>query len=168
MAEFGNELAGELPAFRDRTCADLVGFWLAGTKRLRRDWFGWRAMGELSDAADQLSKKQRSVYTHDAMFRFLCCFHRLIPAAPTERAERAFELTSLSGCPDEAPYRVAERDLLRRGAGLGGARDVAQLRKEGGRRLLRRCLDVARRAKLGSPASFARCAAAASTWKYPF
>jgi hypothetical protein len=140
---FGDELAGELPAFRDRTCADLVGFWLAGTKRLRRDWFGWRTTGALSDVAEHLSKRQHSIYAHDAMFRFLCWFHRLAPVTPAGRAELAFQLTSLSGCPNEPPYRVAERELVHRVAELGGARDIARLRKEGARRLLHGCLAIA-------------------------
>jgi hypothetical protein len=138
---FGEELAGELPRFRDRTCADLVGFWLAGTKRARRDWFGWRTLGEISDAADRLSKKQRSVYTHDAMFRFLCCFHRLVAPTGAAGADLAFLLTTLSGCPNEPPYRVADRQLVDRG--LGGVREIARLRKEGAQQLLHRCVDLA-------------------------
>ncbi len=139
---FGEALANELPGFRDRTCADLVGFWLAGTRRMRRDWFGWRVKGELSEAAGHLSKKQRSVYSHDAMFRFLCCFHRLVPSAPAERAEHVFELTSLSGCPDKPPYRVDDREFIH--LGPGGVRDITQLRKEGARQHLHRCVALAR------------------------
>jgi hypothetical protein len=141
---FGDELAGELPAFRDRTCTDLVGFWLAGTSRMRRDWFGWRATGELSGAAEHLSKRQRSIYSHDAMFRFLCCFHELVPVASAGRAVLAFQLTSLSGCPNEPPYRVAEREIVDDAADLGGVRELARLRREGARQLLHRCLDLAR------------------------
>jgi hypothetical protein len=146
--EFGAALAGEMPAFRDRTCADLVGFWLVGTKRLRRDWFGWREAGDVSEEAASLSKKQRSLYAHDAMFRFLCCLHRLVPAASDARAEFVYELAALSGCPNAPPYRVADRAILPRIAGVAGPRVIARLRKEGAHRLVDACL--VRAARVGA------------------
>lgn len=137
---FGAELAAALPGFHARTCADIVGFWLEGTKRVRRVWFSWEDSGELSDEAAVLSKKQRSFYAHDAMFRFLWCFCRLIPASQDESAERALELTCLSGCPNEPPYRVPDR-LVVITLGLRGSREVSRLRKDGARHFLNACLD---------------------------
>jgi hypothetical protein len=76
------------------------------------------------------------------MFRFLCCFHRLVAAAAgAAGADLAFVLTSLSGCPNEPPYRVADQLLVDRG--LGAVREIAQLRKDGARQLLHRCVDLA-------------------------
>ncbi|AUX43648.1 uncharacterized protein SOCE26_051000 [Sorangium cellulosum] len=146
VLDFGRALAGALPSFRERTCADLVGYWLEGTKRLRRDWFGWRERGELSEAAERRSKKQRSIHTHDAMFRFLCCFLQLVPAASSAAADLALEITSLSGCPDRPPYRVPDRDVCGELArfGVRGPRQVSVLRKQGAGSFLHRCLDRAR------------------------
>ncbi|HSN98116.1 MAG TPA: hypothetical protein VLS89_07455 [Candidatus Nanopelagicales bacterium] len=140
---FGKELAGMLPSFRDRTCADMVGYWLEGTRRLRRDWFGWGERGDLPEAAARRSKKQRSIHTHDAMFRFLCCFLDLVPARPDAAAELALELTCLSGCPNEPPYRVPNGDVCARLAHLGvrGPREVGALRKQGAGAFLQRLLD---------------------------
>ncbi|WP_437878396.1 hypothetical protein [Sorangium sp. So ce513] len=145
VLDFVRALADALPSFQARTCADLVGYWLEGTKRLRRDWFGWHDRGELSEAAERRSKKQRSIHTHDAMFRFLCCFLELIPAASSAAADLALELTCLSGCPDIPPYRVPDRHVCGELArfGVRGPRQVSALRKEGARSFLHRCLDRA-------------------------
>jgi hypothetical protein len=145
VLDFGRALAGTLPSFHERTCADLVGYWLEGTKRLRRDWFAWHARGELSEAAERSSKKQRSIRTHDAMFRFLCCFLRLVPAASKAAADLALEFTSLSGCPNRPPYRVPDRDVCGKLArfGVRGPRQVSAFRKQGARSFLHRCLDRA-------------------------
>lgn len=137
---FGAEMASELPAFRDRTCSDIVGFWLEGTKQLRRFWFSWSDSGHLAADAADLSKKQRSFYAHDAMFRFLCCFFHLIPASDDALADRAFELTCLSGCPNVTPYRKTDR-LFLAVLSVRGPRDVSRLRKEGARRFVNACLD---------------------------
>ncbi|WP_437737342.1 hypothetical protein [Sorangium sp. So ce1335] len=143
---FVRALADALPSFRARTCADLLGYWLEGTKRLRRDWFGWHERGELSEVAERRSKKQRSIHTHDAMFRFLCCFLQLVPGASSAAEDLALELTSLSGCPDRPPYRVPDRDVCGKLArfGVSGPRQVGALRKQGARSFLHRCLDRAR------------------------
>lgn len=145
VLDFGQALADALPSFQARTCADLVGYWLEGTKRLRRDWFGWRDRGELSEAAERRSKKQRSIHTHDAMFRFLCCFLQLVPAASSVAADVALELTCLSGCPDRSPYRRPDRHVCGELArfGVRGPRQVSALRKEGARSFLHRCLNRA-------------------------
>lgn len=82
---FGKRLAITLRTLRHNTCADLVGFWLGATKTLRREWFGWRELGEISKEVSGLSKKQRSFYGHDAMFRFLCFLHELVPPTETHR-----------------------------------------------------------------------------------
>lgn len=143
---FGRELATTLPVLRERTCADMVGFWLHGTKRLRREVFGWSSKAELSEAAASSSRKQQSLHAHDAMFRFLCCFFALVPARPEAYAERALVLTCLSGCPNEAPYRVRDRDVVvpLAAPGVHGPRPVGALRKQGAATLLRRCLGYAR------------------------
>lgn len=142
---FGQELVTTLQVLLDRTCADMVGFWLHGTKRFRRDVFGWPSQAELSGAAASSSRKQKSLHAHDAMFRFLCCFFALVPAKPEAHAERALELTCLSGCPNKAPYRVDDRDVVESLAapGVHGPRPVGALRKQGAADFLRRCLERA-------------------------
>jgi hypothetical protein len=123
----------------------MVGFWLHGTKRLRRDVFGWSLQAELSGAAASNSRKQQSLHAHDAMFRFLCCFFALVPAKPEAHAERALELTCLSGCPNEAPYREKDRDVVVALAApeVHGPRSVGTLRKKGATDFLYRCLEHA-------------------------
>ena len=92
-----------------------------------------------------MSKKQRSCYGHDAMFRFLCFLHDLVPHEPDELAERALLLTTLSPCENAPPYRIPDRVVAPRLAALGvhGAREVTRLRKEGAQRCVRRCLERA-------------------------
>lgn len=142
---FSRELAAVLPVLLKRSCADMVGFWLHGTKLLRREVFGWPSQAELSEAAAGSSRKQKSLHAHDAMFRFLCCFFALVPAKSDAHAERALELTCLSGCPNKAPYRVDDRDVVESLAapGVHGPRPVGALRKQGAADFLRRCLERA-------------------------
>lgn len=145
MAALGRKLSRTLSSLNSRTCADIVGFWLEGTKALRCRWFGWRDRGEISEGGMRLSKKQRSFYAHDAMFRFLCCFHDLVPIDSDALATRTLELTTLSPCENVPPYRVLDRDVAPRlvAFGVKGPREVARLRKEGACACVRRCLERA-------------------------
>ncbi|TKC96484.1 hypothetical protein [Polyangium fumosum] len=92
-----------------------------------------------------MSKKQRSFYGHDAMFRFLCLLHDLVPPEPEDLAERALLLTTLSPCENTPPYRVPDDVVLPLLGALGvqGRREVGHLRKEGAKRCVRRCLEQA-------------------------
>ncbi len=142
---FGKTLALTLRTLGQRTCADLIGFWLEATRTLRREWFGWRDRGEVSGKGAALSKKTRSFYGHDAMFRFLCFLHDLVPPEPEELADRALLLTTLSPCENTPPYRVPDGAVLPLLARLGvqGPREVAHLRKEGAKQCMRRCAERA-------------------------
>ncbi len=142
---FGRRLAITLRTLRHNTCADLVGFWLGATKTLRREWFGWRETGEISTEAGGLSKKQRSFYGHDAMFRFLCFLHELVSSNASAPAKLALRSTTLSPCENSPPYRVPDRAIVANfvASGVKGSRDVAHLRKEGARQCVRDCLALA-------------------------
>ena len=142
---FARELAATLRVLGSRTCAEMIGFWLEGTKVLRREWFGWRDRGGLSEVGSRLPKKQRSFYSHDAMFRFLCLFRDLVPAEPDDPAERALVLTTLSPCESSPPYRVSDREIVPHlfTVGVRVPRDVGRLRKKGASACLRRCLQRA-------------------------
>lgn len=143
LQRFARELATRLSELRLCTCPDLIGFWLDGTAILRREWFGWREAGTIAEGGARLSKKQRSLYAHDAMFRFLCCFCDLTSAPPTGPAEHALLLTTLSPCENTPPYRVPDRDVAPQLVRLGakGPREVAQLRKRGAGSYVRLCIE---------------------------
>lgn len=142
---FARTLASTLRTLRDCTCADIVAFWLEATKTMRREWFGWRERGEVSDAGASFSKKQRSFCGHDAMFRFLCLLHDIVPQEPDLLAERVFWATMLSPCENVPPYRVPDRAVIPQFVALGvrAPRAVAHLRKEGIRLCLQRCFACA-------------------------
>jgi hypothetical protein len=75
-------------------------------------------------------------------------FHWLLEARREQRAEFVYELAALSGCPNAPPYRVADRAILPRIAGVAGPRVIARLRKEGAHRLVDACL--VRAARVGA------------------
>ena len=140
---FGDELAGTLPGFRDRTCADLVGFWLAGTKRLRRDWFGWRARAK-PPTLPSISRRGSAASTRTTP----CSASSAASTrsrSPRRWSARSWHFSSPVSPAARTSLRIASRsaELVRGGAGLGRARDVARLRREGARHLLHRCLALA-------------------------
>lgn len=126
---FAQRLSGTLKELRDRTCDDLVGFWLEATEPWRRDWFGWRESAA-SSVGDGLSSKTRSFRAHDATFRFALLFRDgLVDQSPPHEVVTA---TMLSPCANEAPYRVPDREVAKvMAARVSGPREVGQLRKAG-------------------------------------
>lgn len=96
--------AKTLQQLRLQTCADIVGYWLRATHRLRRDCFGWHEQGSVAVAA---SKPARSKHMHDALFRFQCLHHRLVQAgAPPDPALLAVACCLFSPCDNKPPYRA--------------------------------------------------------------
>jgi hypothetical protein len=129
LDRFAQRLGGTLKDLRDRTCDDLVGFWLEATEGWRRDWFGWRESAA-SSVGDGLSSKTRSFRAHDATFRFALLFRDglVYQSLPHE----VVNATMLSPCANEAPYRVPDRDVAEALATrVSGAREVGRLRKAG-------------------------------------
>jgi len=136
-----------LRALRDRCCAALAGWWLAGTARLRRDVFApedppsdWA----LAVAAeDDSTSKQRSFFMADALFRYLALLAGLVRDDGDE-PHRACVRTWFSPCEDRPPYEV---DRARVCAALGGvpSRTMTTLRHDGVTTLIRRCAELAGR-----------------------
>jgi hypothetical protein len=133
-------LGESLRLLRDRTCADLVGYWLHGTTALRARWFGWTdaAASELPRA----TKKARSFHAHDAQFRFQC-LHRKLTDEGIGEAALATRLSLFRACPNRPPYRVDDAAVGAElpPAAVTGRRSVGMLRRKGVRALLGRLLD---------------------------
>ncbi len=126
-----------LSAFRQRTCASMVGFWLHGSRRLCGTWFGWTAPDLPKESA-----KRRSFHIADALFRFLVLFAALVEL--DGQPERVAAASLLSSCPDSHPYRAVDAVVLE-AEGLSGPRALERLRREGVERWLRRCIIQAER-----------------------
>jgi len=124
-------LARTLQQLAARTCADLVGYWLGGTRRLRSAWFGWSATIELDNA--NASKKQRSFHAHDAMFRYQCLHQGLIPDADGSPPTVAARESMFRSCENRPPYRRPDEEvaLLLPAARVTGPRSVGKLRRAG-------------------------------------
>lgn len=129
IMDLQRQLAVALRELGHCTCPDLVGFWLLATAKLRREWFGWSDAGEVSEAAEALRKKSRSLAHHDALFRFLCCYHRL-PKEPDLGGELAYA-TLFRRCLNIFPYRCSDEQVLR---AVPGAQHMGKHER---RRLLR-------------------------------
>lgn len=112
LLTFQERLAATLRDLRHRTCADLVGFWLNATLRLRADWFGWRVEGEVSEEAALLRKKSKSLALHDAQFRFLCLYHRILAEPEPDQARAMAHSTFFRPCQNRFPYRRADALVL--------------------------------------------------------
>lgn len=111
LMEFQQSLSSALRELGHCTCADLVGFWLLGTARLRGEWFGWTDAGAISQEAEALRKKNRSMALHDALFRFLCCYHRL-PAEPKpDLSCTVAHATLFRPCQNIFPYRCSDEQV---------------------------------------------------------
>lgn len=115
---FLDRLAGNLSQLFERTCSDIVLYWLHGTEKLRSNWFGWRS----EPLPEKLlrSKKQRSLHVHDALFRFQVLHQRILRQADDEDiALMVAGAAYMRGCANESPYRRPDsevsQDLERRG-----------------------------------------------------
>lgn len=125
-------LGATLQQLGERTCADLVGFWLEATETERAEWFGWQTPGCVSEPAAGRSKKDRTLFRCDAQFRFQC-LHRELLSLTGNLARDIVAQTLLSPCPNVPPYRRADALVfsalpeLR----LRGTRERRRLLKEG-------------------------------------
>jgi hypothetical protein len=124
-------LATTLQQLAARTCADLVGYWLGGTRRLRSAWFGWNVTSEIDNAS--ASKKQRSFHVHDAMFRYQCLHQGLIPDADGSAPTVAVRESMFRPCENRPPYRRPDDEIapLLPAAHITGPRSVGKLRRAG-------------------------------------
>jgi len=131
LDEMRTRLATTLQRLAARTCADLVGYWLGGTRRLRLAWFGWTATVELENVS--ASKKQRSFHVHDAMFRYQCLHQGLIPDADGSASTMAVRESMFRPCENRPPYRRPDEEVapLLPAARITGPRSVGKLRRAG-------------------------------------
>lgn len=149
LTSFQGRLATTLASLREHTCAELVTWWLEGSFRLRRQWFGrqnsdWAGVPEIGT---NLSKKQRSILRHDALFRFLCLWFRLERNRPQSIGLVAAFALCFAPCENRAPYRVPECTVVEkfRSLGLKGPREIAQARKIGMGELIELSIGLVRR-----------------------
>lgn len=118
LQTFMERLVGSLGQLFNRTCSDIVLYWLHGTEKLRGSWFGWR--GEPLPESLLRSKKQRSLHVHDALFRFQVLHqHVLRPVDDEDITLSAACAAYLLGCANVPPYRRSDsevsQELERRG-----------------------------------------------------
>lgn len=138
--EMHRHLARSLQQLAARTCADLVGYWLSGTVRLRSTWFGWGATIAIENAS--ASKKQRSFHMYDALFRFQCLHQELVPEADGSAPIAAVRESMFRPCENRPPYRRPDEEVapLLPAARITGPRSVGKLRRAGLAALLARLL----------------------------
>lgn len=136
-----------LRTLRDRCCAALAGWWLAGTARLRRDVFApedppsdWASAVA---AEDDSTARQRSFFIADALFRYLALFAGFVRDDGDE-PHRACARTWFSPCESRPPYEVDRASVC---VALGGvpSRTMTTLRHDGVTTLIRRCAELAGR-----------------------
>ncbi|MCY1031458.1 hypothetical protein OV207_08325 [Corallococcus sp. BB11-1] len=136
-------LIATLRQLRDRTCASLVLWWLRATDGLRAGWFDPPVPPV---GAENLSKKSRSLFAHDALFRFQCIHQQLIQEAPArDMAQQLVREWLFRPCADVPPYRQSDAELAR--ALPEGTprplRTIQQLRREGVAALIDRLIEAA-------------------------
>jgi hypothetical protein len=136
-----------ITALRDACCTSLVGWWLQGTVRERRDWFASNDPLSTWDEAIALARrspKQRSFDVADALFRYLALIAGLVARDAVDLPHRACVLTWFSPCDDRPPYEVG-RESVR--AALGGlpSQQMTALRADGVESLVRQCVALAGR-----------------------
>jgi hypothetical protein len=126
-------LARTLQHLAARTCSDLVGYWLGGTRRLRSAWFGWTATIEIEIENASASKKQRSFHVHDALFRYQCLHQGLVPDADGSAPTVAVRESMFRSCENQRPYRRPDEEVapLLPAAHITGPRSVGKLRRAG-------------------------------------
>ncbi len=102
-------LSRTLAELLDRTCPDLVTWWLRATEELRSLWF---ELPITEPAHEPRMKKERSIRIHDALFRFACLFRGLLlhekDAAPSHLAVREWLFRR---CRNVPPYRRTEEEI---------------------------------------------------------
>jgi len=133
-------LARTLRELRHRTCADLVGYWLRGTKQLRARLFGWSEEGDVENPAS--SKTRTSAHVHDARFRFQCLHQGLIDDTAVDPALIAAREMLFRPCTNKVPYRRPARQVAE-ALPLGvasGPREVRRLCREGSAALVKALL----------------------------
>jgi hypothetical protein len=136
-------LVATLRQFRERTCPDLVGWWLHATDTMRAGWFD--APVTPPEHIPE-SKKSRSKLAHDAAFRFQCLHRALIQEDGVELPHRVVGEWLFRRCANVPPYRRSEAEVA---AALPpdapkGKRAIWELRRRGVAALLDALLDVAR------------------------
>ena len=145
IESFGAELAATLQILFERTCQDIVGYWLSGSAPFRQRWLG-RANPEAVNLPGG-GQATRSKHEHDAKFRFAVLYLKLVEvaAAAADLALEVVRRTLLSPCDNRSPYRVPDRDVAETWAGgvVSGSREVSRLRKQGSAALVWRLLQIA-------------------------
>lgn len=159
LDSFQRRLGATLAQLRTRTCAELVLWWLEGSVRMRQQWFGNQGEAWTNGTTDTLlpglSKKQRSLLRHDALFRFACLWLKFIEGEAHTLEIAVAVATCFSPCENRPPYRVTEREVLPRLAAytVSGARQVAQARRLGLKCLLQLSLRWLEGKSVESPGS---------------
>jgi len=116
-----------------RTSPMVVQWWLRGTQRDRREWFGPRSDATVPPP-ESVSAKNASLRIADALFRFVCLL--LDEVAEEETADRACALSWFSPW-EESPFRVPVGTLAVL-LSVSGPREAGRLRRDGARALVRR------------------------------
>ncbi|AKI98651.1 hypothetical protein ATI61_10651 [Archangium gephyra] len=136
-------LIATLRLLRDRTCASLVLWWLRATDGLRTGWFDPPVPPVRED---DLSKKARSLITHDALFRFQCLHRQLVQEdGSSGLAHQVVREWLFRPCGDTPPYRRDDAEVARslpEGAPRQ-TRALHHLRRQGVTALLEKLIDAA-------------------------
>ncbi|AKJ07773.1 hypothetical protein ATI61_107222 [Archangium gephyra] len=140
LKDLQERLARTLRELRHRTCADLVGYWLRGTQRLRARLFGWNEEAQVQHPAT--SKTRTSAHVHDARFRFQCLHQGLLQDAETHPELAATREMLFRPCANEVPYRRPARQVAQAlPSGVAkGPREARRLCREGSALLVRALL----------------------------
>jgi hypothetical protein len=149
LDDIGSRLVRTLRELNARTCADLVGYWLIGTRRLRSAWFGWRNDGEVQNAAP--SKKKHSFHVHDALFRFQCLHAALVAETGASIPVVVVRESMFRRCNNRPPYRRPDdvvAPVLPAGS-VTGPRSIGKLRRVGLADLLTELLERLARPAFG-------------------
>lgn len=142
LDEMRERLARTLQQLAHCTCSDLVAYWLDGTHPLRAAWFGWTASLDLENASS--SKKKRSFYVHDALFRYQCLHQQLVSETDSSVPTVAVRESMFRRCENRPPYRRPDASMahLLPAASVTGPRSVSMLRHNGLAALLARLLSL--------------------------
>jgi len=141
LDDLRSRLGRTLQQLAARTCADLVGYWLRGMRRLLAEWFGWQGDGEVETAAP--SKKKHSFHVHDALFRFQCLHGALVPETGAPIPLVAVRESMFRACENRPPYRQPDEAVapFLPGGSVTGPRSIGKLRRAGLADLLGKLLD---------------------------
>lgn len=136
-------LIATLRQLRDRTCASLVLWWLRATDGLRARWFDPPVTPM---RVENLTKKSRSLFSHDALFRFQCLHRQLIQEEPArDMAQQLVWEWLFQPCANVPPYRRSDAELARTLSDRAPRplRAIHQLRREGVANLIERLIEAA-------------------------